>query len=833
MRNRIYASICFILPAVSFLAGEARAADVTGVTNLLTKADAGALTADDHAEMVQGLVNLMDTDVDAGLAIRLAQWSHKSLTAEEKAQIRTKLLERLAGTATQAAKLSVQEVREATIAFDQLEGASEKGRLGVAWMAACEAWKSAGPEPLVRLLWALNAARPEEAAEARTAWAGQVWTTHLCSQADPARATGPEYAELAIQAHQLLSTEQGKELSGSMVVRLTRAGTAAQLVMEDIRKARQTLSDLDNQLGAADVIAAWVAHSQAWKQITLADVAYLCYYLEPKADEDGPRAAMMALVELARSGNLLSDTDVAAEGEAEAWVPALADAMATAEGPNAKAELAANIVTSSDEWKKWSPNGQVWLAESVARSATQDAAQRTLVDHWAAVCARRSTNASDPSPHQWRTLAACLSSRASADVRKAWAADLARRYADGPAALAQMSQQDFDDVTAAIGALDKPQAANLVLARAGGPEKVRALSPTGLAALAGNVKATDAPAAMITGELLRRARASDTQYGEEDYMAVARAWFALGNVVHCNQWAMRAYRSVLGHDNPGAPAPVTEERLRELARFLREVKLHGKGRDYPEYGRAVAALGREGKLPLCDSNWRVACDIGWLLRRPASRRIVEAEMVGPDEQLRPAVGKVVCWAYVTADEDKQLFAMLDARLGDPDLKGQGRIPWLLLRAYAASLRGDPSPSFGRAWMEEAFALSTSPAQRSEIAMTLAVDLAKCGKCDEAARYLDGVAGQLKDPKAPAAMAEARRQIARSRAVNIRRRRDFCLQRMNRLKQDAKWSEGTGDMAAAEHLMKSAKSFQEEARALTAQLAGRASPAPEGQANRGE
>jgi len=784
------------------------------VAQLMGKVEAGtALTAEEHQQLVQALdAVIASAELTQAQVIGLVQSSHRVLSAEEKAAVGTKMLARLAGSQEKAAALSVKEAYEATIMFDQLGGAAEKSKMVVAWMGAAETWKTAGPWPLVRALWALDAGKAEDVAQLKTAWVSHVWTTYLSAQADPAKATGPEYAELAIQTHRMLSAEQQKELAASMVPRLSKAETAVQLSMEDIKKARQTLSSLRNHLDAADVMAAWVNGCEKYKQVAPADLGYLCDWLRLKAGLAGPKAAIAKIVEHARSAKLFSDTQEILKGDVNGWVTmarGLRYYMTPSDQVAASGQLRALFVQDKSRTQQLTPAQLNQLVGTAREFGLRDEAGEILVAWMAA------NNWSTLKSEQLAAVTECFGLAGGSDAAKAQLADLLwRDYLSNEQFLAQTPLAELtgfvSNVRSVLSADQKTHVANKLTQRFAADAGALAKLKVGDAvALAGALRAMD-KAAQAADTVVRWIAACDAwkqagTYDQEVLAGVLKAGETEDSREKAVQWALKVYSEKLASLKP-TEQPETFT-LARLASFMQSMGLTGKGKGYPEYAAALAAALKAGaKAGPRSQCYQLALPLG----SAEVRQVLLAELVQEDGRPRREVGKVLAPAYKKYDSADGWRQLLDGKLADPNVGGDAKAGWLLMRAEVAATAKQRG-----GYREQALATAVSWAAKLEAVRDIVNGYCHAGKHDEGLAYLDSVAAQFTEAEAKLAIEDLRNEARLHKSASLEEDATDLLGSAKFLEQRARKAEASGKLKECDKLLQLRDRLQKQAAHLRA------------------
>jgi hypothetical protein len=788
---------------------------VDTLTSLMAKADAGtALTAEENGQVVQALKAILDSaDIPNAKVIRYIQWAQRVLTAESKGELRTKLLDRLAGTEAKVAALVPAEVYSATIAFDQLAGQAEKVKMVMAWMGAGDGWKAATPLHLIRVLFALNAGKPEDVAQLKTAWVSHIWTTYLAPQADASKATGPEYAELAIQTHKLLSSEQQKQLADCIVPRLSKPETAAQLSMADIRKAEWTLNDLHKLLEVADIIAAWVANSQAWKQVGPADIGYLCDQLRPKEGLDGPKAAIAALVEQARARKLLSDTQTIIQNDPAQWIPmvrALRNYITEADRVAMTEQVKILFIQDRQRAGKLSASQLADLAETASYYGRRDQAGDVLVAWLAA------NDLAKLPPEQVAMVTACFEYAGSpeAAAKKASLGDIIwRDYLSRDEFLTQTPLEQLTafavNTRSVLSADQKAQVASKLAQRfAGDAGTVSTLTVSDTIRLCQAVvamgKTADAAELVLRWIAACDAWKQAGTYEQQVLAGILKGGATDDTSAQAVQWALKVYNNQLSALKPDQrPETFT---LARLAMFMKQMGMIGKGKGYPGYADALtAALKAGAKAGSREDCYALALPLG----TPEAQGSLVAGLIDDSGQPRREVARVMAWVYYQYDSIDNWLKQLDAKLTDPKTAGDQKAIWLLTKADAGSVKGI-SWDDRKKMLDDAFATAAATSVKLDLAKEIALGYSNVGRPQDAIKYLDGIAGQFSDAAGKAALDAVRKQVQVQQATDAEESVAIYLKGAADLEAQARTAEAEGKLFHRDNLLRMAAQLRKEA-----------------------
>lgn len=139
------------------------------------------------------------------------------------------------------------------------------------------------------------------------------------------------------------------------------------------------------------------------------------------------------------------------------------------------------------------------------------------------------------------------------------------------------------------------------------------------------------------------------------------------------------------------------------------------------------------------------------IRTPSERAKLLSVLSGEDGRCNERVGRLLGFVHKEAGESAQWCAFLDAKLSEETLRGDPKVGWLVMRAYAEELRdkGEPVPMAGREWLEEALAAAESEPVRLRVLGELAARLAAWGKAQELDSLLESLSGQFESEEARA------------------------------------------------------------------------------------
>jgi len=203
-----------------------------------------------------------------------------------------------------------------------------------------------------------------------------------------------------------------------------------------------------------------------------------------------------------------------------------------------------------------------------------------------------------------------------------------------------------------------------------------------------------------------------------------------------------------------------------LARVLSVTGMTGKDKAYPEFAATVLRLAREGKLPSA-SSWEADRALASPLGTLETQQVLEAELVGPEGNLRPQVAKILAWVHRQSGTLGVWKEMLDAKAGeappqDAVQAGDVKARWLQARAYAETA-GDndipPHPIRGKRWLQQALQTAESSDLRLEVLRLLTAAYIDADQHDEGLAYLATVASQFPDEEVAALRIAIRKQKA--------------------------------------------------------------------------
>jgi len=257
----------------------------------------------------------------------------------------------------------------------------------------------------------------------------------------------------------------------------------------------------------------------------------------------------------------------------------------------------------------------------------------------------------------------------------------------------------------------------------------------------------------------------------QDCITVARAWDRKGDSMKAEQWAVRAYQTVLNC------RPLNVSALHRIGILFKELGLI-EGREYPDFAGAVASLAAGGDLS--EESGFTFEGLAQPCVGPRSRSILEAQLTDPAGQPRMAVAKLLAWSYRLGGELTTWQASLEQRINttrDPDAKAR----WMVVRAYAASIASyDPHPLGGKVWLDRALATAGSETCRLEALRELVSGYCGIGKHSAALVLLDSVAGQFSLAESSQALSSLRAETEQAKAMFQVQQLQFKLDHAKRI-----------------------------------------------------
>jgi hypothetical protein len=306
----------------------------------------------------------------------------------------------------------------------------------------------------------------------------------------------------------------------------------------------------------------------------------------------------------------------------------------------------------------------------------------------------------------WQKVAQLVGEDLSPEDCRAWFERIRGTFLETDDAMAAMKAAEFDALVKSVAALDKKEAAGLVLSwlRLKEGQVARQAAPAALAVLVLLLAEQDPePLKPLMDAIEQHFLAAD---GRKPLNLVTiwhlmRIQFAVGNPDKAQAWVRRTYAVRLG--TQAARNSIDPATLEGLAGLMVSAGLTGKGKGYVEFAAALATRAREGNL--ASGSEELAAPLG----TPEARQILEDALivfVNSQENPRLGVAKTLAWAYRNVGELDAWRQFLEGKVGSSE--GDTKALWLAAKAYTMTLLPDPpNPLRRKQGLEDALAAALS------------------------------------------------------------------------------------------------------------------------------
>ena len=306
----------------------------------------------------------------------------------------------------------------------------------------------------------------------------------------------------------------------------------------------------------------------------------------------------------------------------------------------------------------------------------------------------------------WQGAAQLVGEDLSPEECRAWFERIRGTFLETDEAMAAMKTAEFDALVKSVAALDKKEAAGLVLSwlRLKEGQVAKQADPGALAGLVLLLAEQDPESLKPLMDAIEQHFLAVDGRKPLDLVTIwhlMRIQFAVGNPEKAQAWVLRAYAVRLG--TQAARNSIDPPTLGGLAGLMVSAGLTGKGKGYVEFAATLAAQARNGDL--ASGSEEMAAPLG----TPEARRILEDALivfVNAQENPRLGVAKMLAWAYRNADELDAWRQFIEDKVGSSE--GDVKALWLAAKAYTMTLLPDPpNPLRRKQGLEEALAAALS------------------------------------------------------------------------------------------------------------------------------
>lgn len=329
----------------------------------------------------------------------------------------------------------------------------------------------------------------------------------------------------------------------------------------------------------------------------------------------------------------------------------------------------------------------------------------------------------------WEAICKVLSAELTEDVKKFWAQQLRKAFAESDEALRALAPETVQRLCSAIAQLDKNTSGELSRRWLNLKDSWAELDVKLLMGLSQLALSEDAQQRAALLEKLEQSLTRRTLTPQELWlvsMGLANAGYADKG----KTWGLRAYQTSLG--TPEARAAIDPVDLFLISDRLYELGLTEEGKGYIEFAQAVVGLAEQNKLAepmerISSRKERHFSGVTYIhhfwgapLGTDATRQTVQKALLDSNGVPRLEVAKILAWSYLHAKQMDQWRKYLDEQIKATKAPSDALAMWYAAKAFAVSAKKfDPEPRMGLTLLSKAISVASSEACRLALIHELA------------------------------------------------------------------------------------------------------------------